>query len=83
MQRVHLGSPGRCQRCLASPRIGLLDAMGTMAERLAWRANASGAAIVDTPVRPGEPGVAAQREVATGLGFHFDSFERDGHVRIC
>jgi hypothetical protein len=56
------------------------DAMGTMAERLAWRANAANA---NAPARPGEPSIAAQLEVAAGLGVHFTSLERDGHVWLC
>ena len=59
------------------------DAMGTMAERLAWRANWANAAAISAPVRPGEPSVAAQLEVAAGLGIHFASLERDGHVWLC
>ena len=61
----------------------VFDAMGTMAERLAWRANTVNAAAVNAPVRPGEPSVAAQLEVAAGLGIHFTSLERDGHVWLC
>ena len=61
----------------------VFDAMGTMAERLAWRANTVNAVAVNAPVRPGEPSVAAQLEVAAGLGIHFTSLERDGHVWLC
>ena len=59
------------------------DAMGTMAERLAWRANAANANAANAPVHPGEPGIAAELEVAAGLGVHFASLERDGHVWLC
>jgi hypothetical protein len=59
------------------------DAMGTMAERLAWRANAAAANAANAPIRPGEPGIAAQLEVAAGLGVHFVSLERDGRVWLC
>ena len=59
------------------------DAMGTMAERLAWRANVSATNAANAPVRPGEPGIAAQLEVAADLGVHFASLERDGHVWLC
>lgn len=59
------------------------DAMGTMAERLAWRANVAAANAANVPVRPGEPTVAAQLEVAADLGVHFTSLERDGHVWLC
>ena len=61
----------------------VFDAMGTMAERLAWHANTADAAAINAPVRPGEPSVAAQLEVAAGLGIHFASLERDGHVWLC
>ena len=57
------------------------DAMGTMAERLAWRANVSNAA--NAAGRPGEPTVAAQLQVATDLGVHFDSIEREDGVALC
>jgi hypothetical protein len=59
----------------------VLDAMGTMAERLAWRANA--AADGAEPARPGAASVAAQLQVAASLGVRFDSVERDGHVTLC
>jgi hypothetical protein len=59
------------------------DAMGTMAERLAWRANVASVNAANAPVRPGEPGIAAQLEVAADLGVHFTSLERDGHVWLC
>ncbi len=59
------------------------DAMGTMAERLAWRANVSATNAANAPVRPGEPSIAAQLEVAADLGVHFTSLERDGHVWLC
>ncbi|MFL6627841.1 MAG: hypothetical protein ACJ8G1_15475 [Vitreoscilla sp.] len=59
------------------------DAMGTTAERLAWRANVAAANAANVPVRPGEPTVAAQLEVAAGLGVRFTSLERDGHVWLC
>jgi len=61
----------------------VFDAMGTMAERLAWRANVAAANAANVPVRPGEPGVAAQLEVAADLGVKFASLERDGHVWLC
>ena len=59
------------------------DAMGTMADRLAARANTAAANAANVPVREGEPGVAAQLEVAASLGVHIASLERDGHVRLC
>jgi len=61
----------------------VFDAMGTMAERLAWRANVSAANAANAPVRPGEPSIAAQLQVAADLGVHFASLERDGHVWLC
>ncbi len=63
----------------------VFDAMGTMAERLAWHANAAGAANASTAAapKPGETSVAAQLEVAVGLGVHFDSIDRDGGVSLC
>ena len=61
----------------------VFDAMGTMAERLAWRANVAAANAANAPVRPGEPAIAAQLEVAADLGVHFASLERDGHVWLC
>jgi hypothetical protein len=59
------------------------DAMGMMAERLAARANAAATNAANAPVRPGQPGIAAQLEVAAGLGIHYASLERDGHVWLC
>ena len=59
------------------------DAMGTMADRLAWRANVAAVNAANAPVRPGEPTIAAQLEVANGLGIHYATLERDGHVRLC
>ena len=61
----------------------VFDAMGTMAERLAWRANVAAVNAANAPVRPGEPTIAAQLEVASGLGIHYATLERDGHVRLC
>jgi hypothetical protein len=61
----------------------VFDAMGTMAERLAWRANVAAANAANAPVRAGEPSIAAQLEVAAWLGVHFASLERDGHVWLC
>ena len=66
-----------------SIRAEVFDAMGTLAERLAWRANVSATNAANAPVRPGEPGIAAQLEVAAELGIHFTSLERDGRVWLC
>jgi hypothetical protein len=59
------------------------DAMGTLAERLAARANAAATNAANAPVRAGEPAIAAQLEVAAGLGIHYQSLEREGHVWLC
>ena len=59
------------------------DAMGMLAERLAARANAAATNAANAPVRPGEPGIAAQLEVAASLGIRYQSLERDGHVWLC
>ncbi|MGN6527225.1 MAG: hypothetical protein ACTHL8_12640 [Burkholderiaceae bacterium] len=59
----------------------VFDAMGTMAERLAWRANVVAANAA--AARPGEPSVAAQLEVAGQLGLRFDAVERDGATALC
>ena len=61
----------------------VFDAMGTMAERLAGRANVSATNAANAPVRPGESSIAAQLQVAADLGIHFASLERDGHVWLC
>jgi hypothetical protein len=58
------------------------DAMGTLAERLAWRANTAAASAANS-ARPADAGVAAQLEVAAGLGVRFDSVEREGGVTLC
>jgi len=59
------------------------DAMGTMAERLAVRANAAAAKAANAPLAPGEASVAAQLAVAGDLGVRFNSVERDGTVSLC
>jgi len=61
----------------------VFDAMGVMADRLAWRANLAATNAANAPVRPGEPTIAAQLEVAAGLGLHYVSLEHDGHVWLC
>lgn len=52
------------------------DALGSMADRLAWRASQSRG-------KAGDASTAAQLEVAAGYGVGMDSFERDGRMRIC
>ena len=59
------------------------DAMGTMAERLAWRANVAGARAANLPAAPGEPALAAQLQVAADLGIRFEAVERNGGMRLC
>jgi hypothetical protein len=68
----------------ASITAEVFDAMGTMAERLAWRANvANAASAVSITTPPGEASVASQLEVAAGLGIRFDSVEREHGVALC
>ena len=63
-----------------------LDAIGTMADRLAQRAS-SGLASTTTGTSTGpsraETALAAHLEVAARYGVAFKSFERDGAMRIC
>lgn len=63
-----------------------LDAIGTMADRLAQRAS-SGSASTTTGTSTGpsraETALAAHLEVAARYGVAFKSFERDGAMRIC
>lgn len=59
------------------------DAMGQMAERLAWRANVAAANAANVPLRPGESDIAAQLAVAAGLGLRFDSVAHDGQIWLC
>jgi hypothetical protein len=55
------------------------DALGVMAERLAWRANAAGA----STSKGSDAATSAQLEVAAGLGIRFESIEREGGVLLC
>jgi hypothetical protein len=59
------------------------DAMGTMAERLAGRANVAAARAANAPPAPGEASVASQLQVASELGVHFEQVERDGAEALC
>jgi hypothetical protein len=59
------------------------DAMGAMAERLAWRANAAAARAPADGSRPGDAAIAQQLQVAAGLGVHFESLEREGALTLC
>ena len=54
--------------------ISALDALGTMADRLARRASSDSAK---------SKSVAAHLEVATRHGLHFTSNERDGRIYVC
>ena len=58
-----------------------LDAIGTLADRLAQRAS-SGAASTPTPGRA-ETALTAHLEVAARYGVNFKSYERDGVMRLC
>ena len=66
-----------------------LDAIGTMADRLAQRASSGSAttatALATSPTTPSraETALAAHLEVASRYGVAFKSFERDGAMRIC
>ncbi|WP_442909251.1 hypothetical protein [Ideonella sp. BN130291] len=53
-----------------------LDALGTMAERLARRASSRQA-------KANDPVLAAHLEAAAGLGVVMTSFERDGRMQLC
>jgi hypothetical protein len=61
------------------------DAIGTMADRLAHRASAGGAAGAPSGAAPSraETALAAHLEVAARYGLAFKSYERDGAMRIC
>jgi hypothetical protein len=52
------------------------DALGAMAERLAWRASARSG-------KSGSNAVAAHLEVASGYGVNMLSFDRDGQMQLC
>lgn len=58
--------------------VEVLDALGTLAERLAQRAS-SGARLS----RAAQAGIAADLEVARHYGVRFASHERDGRMRVC
>ncbi len=53
-----------------------LDAVGTMAERLARRAS-------NDKAKARDPALAAHLEVAAQYGLKVKSFDRNGHVQIC
>ncbi|MFC5500281.1 hypothetical protein ACFPOE_22250 [Caenimonas terrae] len=61
-----------------SDGIAALDALGTMADRLARRAS-SGAALT----KPQEAALSAHLDVARHYGVNFASYERDGRMTIC
>ena len=62
-----------------------LDAIGTMADRLAQRSSAGSTPAAGTSVSPSraETALAAHLEVVARYGVAFRSFERDGAMRIC
>jgi hypothetical protein len=61
--------------------IEVLDALGTVAERLARRA--STAAPANATSRNAETALAAHLDVAARYGVSFTSFEHDGRIQIC
>ncbi len=64
--------------------IEALDALGTLAERLADRASRSNAARLDTPQTSTDTQLAAQLDVAARYGLKFQSFEREaGSLQVC
>lgn len=64
--------------------IEALDALGTLAERLADRASRSNAAKLDTPQTSTDTQLAAQLDVAARYGLKFQSFEREaGTLQLC
>jgi hypothetical protein len=58
--------------------VEVLDAIGTLAERLAQRAS-TGAALG----KPAQATIAAHLEVASQYGVRFNSYERDGRMQVC
>jgi hypothetical protein len=85
MEALGLGVGAAYLKAAPAGTIGAeaFDALGTMAERLAWRANAAAARTSASAARPGDAAIAAQLQVAASLGVHFDSLERDGTVWLC
>ncbi|MGM9515526.1 hypothetical protein ACS5PK_14810 [Roseateles sp. DB2] len=64
--------------------IEALDALGSLAERLAERASRSSAAKLDTPTTSADTQLAAQLDVAARYGLKFQSFEREaGSLQLC
>ncbi len=64
--------------------IEALDALGTLAERLADRASRSSTARLDAPQSASDTQLAAQLEVAARYGLKFQSFEREaGSLQLC
>jgi len=61
-----------------SAGVEALDALGTLADRLARRAS-SGA----TPTKAGADALSAHLDVAHRYGVNFVSYERDGRMQIC
>jgi hypothetical protein len=85
MEALGLGVGAAYLKAAPAGTIGAeaFDALGTLAERLAWRANAAAARTAGGAARPGDAAVAVQLQVAASLGVHIDSIERDGALRLC
>ncbi|MBB2484796.1 hypothetical protein H5407_06095 [Mitsuaria sp. WAJ17] len=64
--------------------IEALDALGSLAERLAERASRSSTAKLDAPTTSADTQLAAQLDVAARYGLKFQSFEREaGSLQLC
>ncbi|MBC5765087.1 hypothetical protein [Ramlibacter albus] len=67
-----------------------LDAIGTLADRLAQRASSAGAgqgsgvaSPVATPGKGAQAAIAAHLDVAAQYGVKFTSYEREGRMQVC
>ncbi|MGL6205882.1 MAG: hypothetical protein ACRC2X_16345, partial [Giesbergeria sp.] len=60
-----------------------LDALGTLADRLARRASATPAAAPSAPAKGAGAQVSAHLDVATGHGVRFASHETEGSMQVC
>ena len=68
------------------PGLEVLDALGTLADRLAQRASGGdyrGAASSGFAARAGDAALAAQLDVAGRYGVRFNSYEHDGRIQVC
>ena len=59
------------------PGAQALDALGTLADRLARRASAA------TPGKTSAAALSAHLDVASGYGVRFTTYERDGRMQVC